>query len=587
MWKTIASLLLFTILLLTISISSMRQKSATSDEVAHIPAGYTYVKLGDFRMNPEHPPLIKALAAIPLLFLPVKMDVNDPLWSVADPSDYRWIRNEWEFGPKFLYAWNDADRLVFWSRIPVVLLSLLLGVGVWLCARDLYGEKAGYVALALFLFNPDLIAHGQLVTTDLGVSLFMFMAVYAFYRALRALTAPNALLVCLAVGLALLTKFSGALIFPMLALVGAVFALSGNPVKLSLPGEKLRRELSSRREKLMAAAALIAASAIVGFVMIWAAYGFRYSVSPDPAISQTLNWGVYYTRPGVAVELARAAQKLRLAPEAYLLGFLHALKTSDSRPAFLMGEYSETGWRHFFIITFLVKTPIPFILLLIIGAVFTRRYGAGLAAEGMLLLPVGFYWLFAIMGNLNIGNRHLLPVYPLLIVFTSKVGRVFDSWRPRRLALALSLLVAWNAVETALIYPHFLTYFNQIAGGPRNGHRWLVDSNLDWGQDLKGLAKYLNEHPGETVYLSYFGAARAEYYGIKAQMLPGFPAVKEYKYAFFNQVPPGALIAVSATMLQCVVVRDEHAEGIQKFMARLRSQQPVETIGNSIFIYRY
>lgn len=589
MWKTIASLLLFTILLLAISFSSLRQKSATSDEVAHIPAGYTYVKLGDFRMNPEHPPLVKALAGIPLLFLPVKpvrMDVNDPVWSKVDPAAYGWLRNEWEFGAKFLYEWNDADRLVFWSRVPIVMISLLLAFGVWLCARDFYGEKAGYVALALFLCNPDLLAHGQLVTTDLSVSCFLFIAVYAFYRALRALTVWNALIVCLAVGLVLLSKFSGALVFPMLGLVGVVFALSGNPVELLLPGKKLRRTLSSRGGKLMAAAALMAASAIAGFVLIWAAYGFRYNVSPNPEISQTLSWSNYYTRPGVVVELTRFAHKLHLAPEAYLFGFLHALKTSDSRPAFLLGEHSETGWWYYFIITFLVKTPIPLMLLMALGAIFVRKYGAGLAAEGMLLLPVGFYWLFAMIGNLNIGNRHLLPIYPLLIVFASKVGRVFDSRRPRWLAVACGLLIAWNAVETALIYPHFLAYFNQFAGGPRGGYRWLVDSNLDWGQDLKGLAKYLNEHPDDAVYLSYFGGARPDYYGIKAQILPGFPAVKEYKYAAFNRVPPGALVAVSATMLQCVLVRDEHAAGIEKFMERLRSQQPVATIGHSIFIYR-
>src|SRR5262249_48053724 len=150
-----------------------------------------------------------------------------------------------------------------------------------------------------------------------------------------------------------------------------------------------------------------------------------------------------------------------------------------------------------------VKTPIPFLLLIVLACLLVRRHGAGLAAEAMLLLPVALYAVVSLTSHLNIGHRHLLPMYPFLIVFASKVARLFTSRREPRLRALAAVLVAWCVAETALIYPHFLAYFNEIAGGPSGGYRWLVDSNLDWGQDLKGLARYQQQHSEEPLFLSY------------------------------------------------------------------------------------
>ena len=580
MLKAISPLLLFTVLFLAISLSSVRQKGSTFDECSHIPAGYTYVALGDFRMNPEHPPLIKLLSGIPLRFLHPRVETNDAEWKSS---------NQWQFGSKFLYEWNDADQMIFWGRVPIILLSLLLGICVYFCAWDLYGWKAGCVALTLYLFNPDLLAHGQLVTTDLGLAFFMFVAVYAFYRALRRLTLWNAVLACLTVGLTLVTKFSGILIFPMLALVGVAFAFSPTPINFLLPRkESARRPIKSPRGKLVASAALVVATALVSSIIIWACYGFRYRISPDPEVSRTLKWEHYWEKDGQAYEIARITRPLRLVPEAYTYGFLYALESTEKRIAFLSGDYSLQGWWYYFIVTFFVKTPIPLIVMILLGGLFIRRYGAGLAAEAMLLLPVGFYWLVALTSNLNIGHRHLLPVYPFLIVFASKVARAFDEARQQRaLVVACAILIAWNIAETAFIYPHFLGYFNEIAGGPSGGYHWLVDSNLDWGQDLKGLAKYRREHPDEPFYLSYFGTGKPEFYGIQGQFLPGFNLeMTRERLVPFSRVTSGATVAVSATNLQCVYLRNQQVPGIEQFMQRLKSMQPVANIGYSIFIYR-
>jgi 4-amino-4-deoxy-L-arabinose transferase-like glycosyltransferase len=569
---------------LAISIFSMRQKNATSDEVPHIPAGYSYVAQGDFRLNPEHPPFVKELAGLSLWRLHPKADFSDATWQGRKQSS---------FGSKFLFEWNDADQLVFWARMPVVLLAALLGLGVFFCARELYGWQAAYLALAFFLFNPDILAHGQLVTTDLGVTAFLFLSVYTFYRALRRLTFLNVLLFAVCVGLTLVTKFSGILVFPFLLLVGAAFAFSKNAVS-TLPSKKPsepQRVFTTFSEKSYVMVVVLAFATTLSLLIIWACYRFHYSISADPAISEAIDWQHFWSKKGATISFLHLAHNLRLFPEAYTYGFLHALESMEIRYAYLLGDYSDKGWWYYFFVTFLVKTPVPLLLLIFLGFLLIKRYGGGFAAEAMLLLPVGFYWLTAIFNNINIGHRHLLPVYPFLIVFASKVGRAFQKPVAKRLALLSVLLLAWNVTEVMVTYPHFLAYFNEIAGGPEGGRRWLTDSNIDWGQDLKGLAVYRQQHPEELFYLSYFGAVPPEYYDIQAGYLLGYnPQVLKKLDANevipYDQIPSGAIVAISATNLSGVHLRHFDFPGTEEFLQKLRAMQPIANIGHSILIYR-
>lgn len=582
-WLELALVASAILLSFGLSVTSARRKNATFDEGSHIPAAYTYAAFGDFRMNPEHPPLIKLLAGIPLRFMHPKMEAEDADWKKA---------KQWEFGLKFLYSWNDADRLIFWSRVPVMLLGLLLSLGVWRCARELYGWQAGLVALLLCLFNPDVLAHGQLVTTDLGVACFLFLAVYAYYRALGRLTIRRGLLTGLMVGLSLLTKFSAVLIFPMLALVGLAYAYANTTSRVSLPKfAPDGRFLTLRRDKLKLAGGLLAAATVVALLVVWAGYRFRYQIATTPEISTTLDWEHYWQKDTLATNVIQLLHYLRLVPEGYSYGFLFALESVEKRFAFLAGDYSTKGWWYYFIVTFFIKTPIPLLALIGLGSYFMRRYGAGVAAECMLLLPVGLYWVVTLGSSINIGHRHLLPIYPFLFVFASKVARAFAPPRQRRLAIVCGLLLGWYLIGTAFIYPHFLAYFNEAVGGPSQGYRWLADSNLDWGQDLKALAEYRRQHPDEPFYLSYFGSAYPEYYGIKSQFLPGLNSqmaekVSNKELVRFDQIPSGAIVAISATNLSGVYVRNYRLPGTEQFLLRLRGMQPLAHIGYSIFIYR-
>ncbi len=570
------------ILFLFLSFTSMRQKNATFDEGTHISAAYTYVAYGDFRLNPEHPPLSKLLAGWAQRVLSPKVELTDAAWERAD---------QWEFGAKYLYAWNDADRLIFAARTPGVILAALFGLLLYFAARGLYGWKAGCLALALWVFSPDVLAHAQLVTTDLPVAGVLFFAVWRYFQALRKLTMVNVLWLGLAVGLCLVAKFSGVLIFPMLMLVGASFVFSDSHSLLLLKGKEVAHMLSGRKDKALAAFGLIVAAGLMSLVVIWASYGFHSRLSPSDAISNRIDWQHYWAKETLTTGLLKVSHSLHLVPEAYTYGFLVMLASAEKRPSFLMGEYSATGWWYYFLITFFVKTPIPLILLIGLGFALLQKYGAGLAAEAMLLLPAGLYWLVALTASINIGHRHLLPIYPFLIVFAAKIARDFSWPKPSGRTIFCGLLVAWNLVATLLIYPHFLSYFNEMAGGPKRGYELLTDSNIDWGQDLKALAAYRQSHPEGELYLSYFGTASPQYYGLKAEMLPGFTMplslqAREGKFIPFNQIPSGAMVAISVTNLTGPYIYTARVPGTEEFLRRLQKLEPIARIGYSINLYR-
>jgi len=556
-----------------LAIASMRTQSATFDEGSHLPAGYTYLKLGDHRLNPEHPPLVKTLAALPLLFMDVTMKPDDEAWA---------LRRQWEFGKRFLYRWNDADRLLFWGRLPIVALGALLGASVFSWTRRRHGLRAAILALFLCVLSPDVLAHGQLVTTDVGIALFMFLSVVAFDAVSRRVSPGRVALAGLAAGAAFASKFSAVLLLPILAGLALVAILAPEPVTLALPG-RAPRELTRRGARAAAMVAVLAAVGVSSLLIVWAAYGFRSRLSPDPDVEAAFEWSRVEPDGAIQKPLARAVRASGVLPEAFVFGFFRFFKHAEPRPAFLLGRVSNEGWWYFFPVTFLLKTPVPLLVLLALAVATRRRHRRPWREELVIWLPVGIYAAVAVVRALNIGHRHLLPIYPFLFV---AAGRVAD-WafppppsRARIPALVVSALCGWHAASTALIHPHYLAYVNELGGGPANGYRLFADSNLDWGQDLKSLKAYLDRHRIGTVKLSYFGTADPAYYAIPGDLLPSHmlppPRVTT------REVKPGDLLAVSATDLQGVYLPPED----QPLMARLREEKPIDNVGYSILIYR-
>jgi hypothetical protein len=555
----------------TLSLLVLRGSSATFDEGAHLPAGYTHLVLGDHRLNPEQPPLVKLLAALPLLAVHPALHLDDVSWREA---------RQWEFGRRFLYRWNDADRLLFLGRLPVVGLASCLLVAVFVEARRRFGATAAVAAVTLAALSPDVLAHGSIVTTDLAFALFFFLSVVAFARCLERVTAQRAVLTGLFVGAAFATKFSAPILAVVLGLLALVAALASPPAPApdAPPAPARGGAPSSRGARLLRAGALLVGVGLVALAVLWASYGFRHALSPDPAAraaGRVVLDGPLASAPLAAVAaLAQAG----LVPEDYARGLVFVMTHSEARSTFLMGELSDRGFPQYFLMTFLFKTPLPLLLLTALSAVRAPRLARRDAV--LLWLPIAAYVGFTFTRGLQIGHRHLLPVYPFLFVAAGEAAARLSAWRrPLGLVLA-SALGLWYGVGTLRVHPHEIAYFNEIAGGPANGWRLLVDSNLDWGQDLKRLAQWLREHDVSRLKLSYFGSADPAYYGIEAQALPGYTAPHAARIT--REIAPGDVLAVSVTNLQGVYLDAED----RRLMARIRTLPPIGRAGWSIRIYR-
>jgi hypothetical protein len=524
----------------------VRNASPTFDEVAHLPAGYTHLTRLDYRLVPEQPPLLKDLAALPLLAMDVRVPADDAAWARRRP---------YEFGRRFLFEWNDGQQLAAAGRHAVLGLALLLLGLVAACGFSRWGAAVGGVALGLGALHPDLLAHGPLVTTDVPVALLIFASVLVFERVLAQPSAPGVLLGGLLLGVAFAVKFSALFLVPLLA--------------------ALALARGARLLRLGLLAGMLALTPLV----IWGAYAFRGHVTPDPAVNQAFT--LDHERPASALvwNAALLAQRLRVLPDAYLYGLLRFARHSERRRAFLFGAYSDEGWWYYFPATLALKTPLP--LLLLLGAAATlalsdwRRH----ARETWLWLPPLAYLALSMSRSLNIGHRHLLPLVPFALL---AAARAFVSlWRRSGRAGrgGLVLLLLWYAGSVLRVHPHYLAYFNELVA-PENGHRFLVDSNLDWGQDLPGLKAYMDRNGIARLKLSYFGTAEPRYYGIQCDRLPGYPPPPDPVRA----VEPGELVAVSATNLAAVYLSDD--PDALRLMRRLQRQRPIASIGYSILIYR-
>jgi 4-amino-4-deoxy-L-arabinose transferase-like glycosyltransferase len=551
-----------------LAVTSMQHKSGTFDEAIHLPPGYMALALNDHRMNPDHPPFLRRLAALPLLGLPVHYRTDDQAWRSRRP---------WEFGRRFLYRWNDADALLGRSRLVIVGLGAVLALAVFWWTRRQFGGPAGWIALGLAVLSPDLLAHGQVVTNDLAVTAFMFLAVAGVERLTERVTATRLAFTALVTGCALATKYSAVGLALFAGVPAAVVALSRHPLSLDLADRGSGRLVTTRLGRLATLGALALAIATLAVPVIWASYGFQSATSPEPDVDAAFDRRTVRPESPVVAAVARTVERAGLLPEAYTYGFLRFLAHTESRPAFLLGERSETGWWYYFPVTLALKTPLPLLALVPVAVAVAVRRPGPLRTESFLWLPPLLYLAISMTRGINIGHRHLLPVYPFLFAAAGRAAAAALAGGRAARAL-LAALLAWYAVGTLRVHPHYLAYFNELAGGPQNGYQLLVDSSLDWGQDLPALKEYLDRNGITRVKLSYFGTADPQYYGIDADLLPSymtFPRV-------VREVVPGDIVAVSATNLQGVYLDAE----MQPLMERLRKLPPLAVIGHSIFVYR-
>jgi hypothetical protein len=547
--KRLAAVALLLAAYYVMAVSAAAQKSMTFDEMAHLTGGYSYWRLNDYRLHPENGNWPQRLGALPALIGGAAFPrLDQPAWTRSDV---------YAIGDQFLYSsGNDADALLSRARATMAWLGVALGALVYGWSRRLVSPAGAWVSLVLFVFSPTLLAHGALVTSDMASALFFTAATGAMWIAMHRVTPLTVLGAGVLLAGAFLSKLSAPILVPVAIVMLAVRLMAGRPLVAGFRGRMTEYAGRGRQIAMLMTAGAVAA--LVAFAIIWASFGFRYSAFAAATTGKDAFLGEIAPQSRWTGRVVDAVRRVHLLPEAYLYGSSLTTQFASARAAFLNGEFSTAGWWWYFPYAFAVKTTIPGMIvgLFALAALVTNRAGRRAYESTPLVALVTVYGAFALTTNLNIGHRHLLPIYPALCIFAGAAafwveplfaraaaadphtGRdrrracaaqapmVVPAWR-RTMGVAVLVLLAWHVAESAMIRPHYLAYFNELAGGPSQGYRHLADSSLDWGQDLPALKQWLDEQglqrPGANgVYLSYFGTARPEHYGIQATRLAGF-----------------------------------------------------------------
>jgi len=488
------------LLLIIISLQlffSVRRESQTWDEANHIYAGYLSLTNRDFGLNPEHPPLVKLLATSPLLGLQLQTPV---------PQGRFFKEDAFLGGKDFLYQ-NDAEKILSRTRTAAATLTLLTALIVFFGTREMFGTGAAFIALTLLAFDPNLLAHGAFVTTDVGLACFMFLSVFLFYRFLKAPSALRLVMTGAAVGLVLAVKHTGLLILPILLLLGVC-------------------EVALRRKTLWRQGLRIAGSLVlivlIGWAILWAAYGFRYAARPDglqmnPPLAEYLQGLKTYEAWPVSV-MAR----WHMFPESYLYGLADVRLTAMYYTSYVLGKIYAHGVWFYFPVAFLIKSTIGVLALLLLSvAIIATRRMNHLREILFLLVPTIFYLIVALAVGMNIGVRHILIVYVFLYVLIGGAAWTLIQ-RSHKWIYIVGLCMLVHAVSSLMTFPNYIPYANEMWGGSSQTYKLLTDSNADWGQQLKSVKRYIDQRGVKECWFEYFAAGVADpgYYGIPCKPLP-------------------------------------------------------------------
>jgi Dolichyl-phosphate-mannose-protein mannosyltransferase len=559
-----AALLLLTLLCeLTFSV---RQQSLSWDEGDHIFAGYMSWKKSDFGINPEHPPLVKALAAIPLL--PMHLRVPDPKGLASFKDEAYFDGRDFIFGNG---GEAEADRIIFRARMAAATLSLLLGLLVFLAAREMFDDGAALFALALVVFEPNMIAHGAYVTTDMGISCFIFASIYAFYRYVKAPSVSRLIVLGLVSGVALASKHSGVLLLP--------FGLALIITEIVWPSPE--QQTNKTKAALRLAGAYLAASAIA-LVVLWAFYGFRYAARPggiplSPSLAEYAK-GLKGVEPHVYLTLAH----WHILPESYLYGMVDVRLISDSFSTYIFGKVYAHGVWFYFPASFVIKSTAAFMGLLLLAG-FAIASGKLRARREIffLTIPPILYLLIATGTGLNIGARHILPMYPFLSVLIGGTALAMAR-SDRRWAYVVGVLLAWHMISSARAYPNYLAYSNELWGGPANTYKYLTDSNTDWAQQLKAVKKYLDNRGARDCWFAYFAEPSIHFsaYGIPCKPLPTADSGWTHYQIDTPQTITGSLLISAGTLTGY-----EWGSNVLNPYREFQKLEPVAFIQDGVFVY--
>ncbi len=542
-------------------------QSATFDEPFHIAGGLSYWRLNDYRMHPEN-----GVLAQRLITLTLAADKRVPLPDWDHPA---WARSTaGHLGRDLIHAGPVKPMdILFQARSCVIAISLACLFIVFYVSRHWFGNMSAIVSTFLFSMDPLVLAHSSLATSDMCATLFLTLSVLLFASCLKQLTWARLCLFTVALAAAVCSKYSAFVLGPVI--IVAVVIRAALPIVLEMGSGPDVQSLNTVRKRLFALSAAISLAAIGCLALVWVNYGLRFRTVSDPvnhASQPSISWSRISTT-SVTSTMVRVAKNYRLAPEAFLYGFEYAKAFSKNRAAFLNGKYHSGGRASFFPIAFLIKTPITTLLLCLNALVFG---GIWLFKEPkywrnpylyVSCLFVAIYSYISFTSGINIGLRHLLPLYPFLFM---AIGWGLKSLEPlmRWRKWLIFFVVILVSIESISVHPNYLAYFNQLVGGSKNGYKHLIDSSLDWGQGLNQLKIWMEDNPTEEpTYFSYFGNAEPKHYGIDTHKLPSFSSLEEL---VIEPLLPGRYI-VSASMLQPVYLNWGKGEWSPEYEQAYRS----------------
>jgi hypothetical protein len=481
---------------------SVRRESQTWDEANHIFTGYRSWTHADFGLNPEHPPLVKLLATAPLL----ASNPHVPALQERFFKEDAFLR-----GKEFLYQ-NDPDKILARTRTAAAMLTLLTALVVFFGTREMFGNGAAFIALTLVTFDPNLLAHGALITTDVGLACFMFLSVYMFYRFLKSPSALRLIAAGASVGLVLAVKHTGLLILPIL------FLLTICEIIFNIFAAD-REKIGRHALKLLGSLTLIA---LIGWIVLWSCYRFRYDARPNGLqLNPPLAEYVKGLESHEAWPISTAA-RFRVLPESYLYGLADVRLTANYYTSYVLGKVYAHGVWFYFPVAFLIKSTIGVLALLLVSllVIATRRLNPQREIV-FLVVPVIFYLVIALTVGMNIGVRHILVVYVFLYVLIGGAAWALIE-RSRKWAYAVGVFLLIHVASSVLAFPNYIAYSNELWGGPSQTYKYLTDSNSDWGQQLKSIKQYLDGRGVKECWFVYFAAGVAEpsYYGIPCKPLP-------------------------------------------------------------------
>lgn len=537
------------------------RKSITCDEVVLIPSAYYHLVAGNFQLVHEHPPLAKIIAAIPLLIIQPDEADAQTIAAATEPGGH-----EWAYVSAF---WHDNrarfEAISFWTRVPMILLALALGVLIFYFARELFGARAAALSVLLFSLEPTVLAHARVVQTDIPATFGFLLVLYTLYRYLLSRTWQRAAWVGVASGVALLAKFS------MLIVAPSLFA-----VFLVLLWRAPRYD--DKRSRLVIHGLAVV---MISLVLINASYYFN----SRPLTIKDAQW-VLASFPKSADAVWTSVRLLKhFLPTDYVLGvYWQLLHNREGQPASLLGMYGRYGWWYYFPVAFALKTTIPFLALSLTSLIWAvykwcrKREHQFL----VLLIPFALYTAFVMTSRINIGVRYFLPAFPFLFILGGAfLNHLLQLRRARRAGLLLTILLSGLVcVEAVRAYPDHMSYMNQLAWQHPHWH-YLSDSNVEWGDDVPALATYLRAR-GETK--------------VRAVLLGGFATLGHYDVEYLDAAslpdpakPETRYVALGASFLNGSTVPNRPGLSEQEridLFDPYRHRAPEAIIGGSIYLYR-